>query len=396
MEESCEVTPSEVGMDPVRVAEASQLIDELHATGKYPALQVCIRRRGKIVLHKAVGQYRAQNDPDGGWKPAGLDTRFLNFSISKSVVSTALHVLLDRDEIHVDDPVYWYIPEFGQHGKRHITIRHVFTHTAGIPMIFWHLSDELICDWDRIIAQICEQDPHHFPGRRASYHILSGGYILAEIIRRVDGRDARTFLGEELLEPLGFETFNFGAPDNQRHRTACVERVDEMPPALMTDLISRFMDVDVVEALGVINRDSVYDSIIPAGNVVGTAEECSRFFQMLLNGGELGGTRVLSEEQVTRATGEQIMARLDWTLFLTPQRYSLGFMLGRKHTPLNIFGKNTERTFGHIGFSRQFGWADPDCDIAGGFLTSGVPVRPGREVFLVRKFQNKIRRACVG
>lgn len=205
-----------------------------------------------------------------------------------------------------------------------------------------------------------------------------------------------TFLREELLEPLGFETFNYGAAHDQRHRIACVERVDEMPPQFLTDMISRAIDVDVVEALGVINRDSVFDSVIPAGNIVGTAEECSRFFQMLLDGGQLDGTRVLSEEQVTRATGEQVMARLDWTLFLTPQRYSLGFMLGRKHTPLNIFGKNTERTFGHIGFSRQFGWADPDCEIAGGFLTSGVPVRPGREVLLVREFQNKIRQACVG
>lgn len=396
MKQSRAVTATDAGMSQQRLEEANQLLDQLHATGKYPGLQVCIRRRGQIVLDRALGTFRPQSDPDGEPKPVTRQTRFLHFSISKSVTATALHILFDRGELNVDDPVHWYIPEFGQAEKRHITLRHVLTHTAGIPMIFWHLSDELIRDWDGIIADICEQTPHHFPGRRASYHILSSGYLIGEVIRRVDGRDLRTFLEDEILEPLDFETFTYGAPPDQRDRVACVEVVDEMPPELLTDLISRLIDVDVVEALGVVNRDSVYDAVIPAGNIVGTAEECSRFFQMLLEGGQLDGRRILSQEQVVRATGEQIMARRDWTLFLTPQRYSLGFMLGREGTSLNIFGKNTERTFGHIGFSRQFGWADPEYEIAGGFLTSGVPVKPGYEALLLRRFQNKIREACVG
>lgn len=383
--------PRSVGMRADKIAEASGLIDQLHASGKYPAIQVCVRRQGKVVLHKAVGRYRPIGD--GDWKPAGLDTRFLIFSISKSITATALHVLLERGKLHVDDPVCWYIPEFAQNGKEHITLRHVLTHSAGIPMIFWHLHDDLIRDWDRIVGRICRQRPWHLPGRRTSYHIISGGYIIGEVIRRVDGRDVRRFLREEILEPLGFETFNFGIGPEWYERTARPERVDRLPPRVVTDLISRVMDVDLVEALAVMGRPAVFESVIPAANIVGTAEETSRFFQMLLDGGELNGRRVLGEKQVRRATAEQ-MTRTDFTLGLTQQRYSLGFMLGRKSTELNVFGRDTGHTFGHLGFSRQLGWADRARQIAAGFLTSGIPVRPGREVALLRRFQNALKEAC--
>lgn len=390
------VDPRDVGMRPEKLREASDLLDRLHATGKYPAIQACVRRHGRIVLHKAVGRYRPIGQPPGEqeWCEADLETRFLIFSLSKSVTAVAMHVLFDRGLVHVDDPVCWYIPEFAQHGKDYVTLRHVLTHTAGIPMIFWHLHDDLIRDWNRIVARICEQKPWHLPGRRTSYHVISGGYILGEVIRRVTGRDIRTFLRQEILDPLGFETFDFGIPPEWYPRTARPERVDRLPPPVTTNLLSRLLDVDLVEALSVMGRPVVFESIIPAANVVGTAEEACRFFELLLEGGALGGRRVLSEAQVQRATNEQVLARVDWTLFLTPQRYSLGFMLGRRSTAFNLFGRDTGSTFGHLGFSRQLGWADRARSVSGAFLTSGVPVRPGREVLLLRRFQNAIRDAC--
>jgi len=388
-------------MDRRLLDEARDALHQLHATGKYPALQACVRHRGEVVLHKTLGEFRPLNDsPDSAEaenlkpRPATHETRFLTFSISKCISAVALHILFDREQLHVDDPVHWYIPEFAQHGKEHVTFRHLLTHTAGIPMLFWHLDDDLIRDWDRIILEICQQEPAHFPGRHASYHILSSGFLIGETIRRVDGRDLRTFLREEIRQPMNLESFDFGAPHDAFDRVARVERVDRLPPRWIVNILSRTMDVDLEEALAVVNRPAVYDSVIPAGNIVATAEEVSRFFQMLLDGGVWNDHRILSEQQVERATVEQVLARTDWTLFLTPQRYSLGFMLGREHTPFNIFGRNTEETFGHIGFTRSLAWANPKNQVSAAFLTSGVPIRPSREVFILRRFQNKIRRAC--
>lgn len=386
------IDPSEVAMDPGLLVHARRLLDQLVRSGKYPALQVCIRRRGEVVLHEALGEFRAIGE--SRWQRTTLDTRFAIFSVSKCVAATCMHILFDRNAVHVDDPVCWYIPEFAQNGKELVTLRHVLSHQAGIPMILWHITDDLIRDWDAIIARICEQTPWHPPGRRTGYHMISAGYVLGEVIRRVDGRDIRTFLQEEILDPMGMQTFNFGVDREWYPRTASSERVDRLPPKQVVKLVSRVMDVDLVQALAVMNRPAVFEGVIPSGNVVGTAEETSRFFQMLLDGGEYGGKRILSAEQIRRATVEQVMAVADWTLLFTPQRYGLGFMLGRKRTGLNIFGKNTASTFGHLGFTRNLGWADPDHQIAGGFITSGKPVRPGREVFILREFQETIRAAC--
>lgn len=379
-------------MDPARVAVLHGLLDELVATGKYPALQVCVRRHGRVVLHRALGRFRPL--AGGDWRPADRSTRFCLFSISKSVTATCLHLLFDRDRLRVDDPVAWYVPEFAQHGKDLVTLRHVLCHQAGIPMMFWHVTDELIRDWDAIVARICAQRPWHPPGRRTGYHLISGGYVLGEVLRRVDGRDLRTFLREEILDPMGFETFDYGIAPSWYEQTACSERVDALPPAPLLQGLSRVLDVDLEDALAVMNRPAVFEGVIPSGNVVGTAEETSRFFQMLLDGGVYEGRRIVGERQLQRARIEQEMARADWTLGLTPQRYSLGFMLGRKRTGLNVFGKGTERTFGHLGFMRNLGWADPDHGIAGGFLTSGKPIKPGRELLLLRRFQDTLRAAC--
>lgn len=365
------------------------ILDELHETGLYPSMQVCVRHRGEIVLNRAWGRYRPLDAPDT-WREADAETRYMLFSISKSITATAMHVLFDRGVLHVDDPVHWHIPEFAAHGKEHITLRHILTHTAGIPMWTWKLTDDLIRDWDRIIADLCRSRPLHFPGRVAGYHLLSGGYILGEVIQRVAGCSLREFLAREILDPLGFETFNYGVDASWYGRTACSERVDRLPPAPLIQALNWVVQLDMVQALAVMNRPAVFEAVIPAGNIVGTAEECSRFFELLLRGGELGGHRVMSAEQVRRATVEQVFTRHDFTLFLTPQRYSLGFMLGRKNTEINIFGKNTEQAFGHLGFTRNLGWADPARDLSVGFLTSSKVTYPRGETLILRRFQNAL------
>ena len=383
----------DVQMDSALMRRARGLLQSLHQTGKYPALQVCIRRHGKIVLHDAIGRYRPIDEDT--WKPVAHDTRFMLFSLSKCITATCIHILIDRGVLQVDDLISWHIPEFGQRGKSQATIRHALTHQLGIPMILWNLHDDLILDWDRIVQTICEQTPWHVPGRRTGYHMISGGYVLGEIIRRVDGRDLRQFAREEILDPLGLKTMNFGIEERWFPQVASSERVDALPPRILLGFLSRVLDVDIEQALAVMNRPSVFRAIIPSGNVVGTAAEVSRFFELLLHGGQLEETRILSDRQVSRATIEQVMAPIDWTLLMMPQRYGLGFMLGRKSTPWNVFGGGTEKTFGHLGFMRNLGWADPDTGVAGALLTSGKPIRPGRELILFRRFQNLIRQACL-
>lgn len=138
------------------LSQLHAILDELYETGLYPSFQVCVRHRGEIILHRATGRYRPL-DAKHTWRDADLETRYPLFSISKSITSMALHLLFERGLLHVDDPVAWHIPEFAQHGKDHITLRHVLTHSAGIPMYTWKLTDDRILDWDRIIADLCSK-----------------------------------------------------------------------------------------------------------------------------------------------------------------------------------------------------------------------------------------------
>jgi len=106
-------------------------------------------------------------------------------------------------------------------------------------------------------------------------------------------------------------------------------------------------------------------------NVVTTANEISRFFELLRRGGELDGVRVLEPRTIRRALTEQSYREVDFTLGF-PARYGLGFILGAQL--LSLYGPGTELAVGHLGFTNILVWADPERAVAGALLTSGKPV----------------------
>ena len=109
---------------------------------------------------------------------------------------------------------------------------------------------------------------------------------------------------------------------------------------------------------------------IPAGNIIGTADEACRFFQLLLNGGVLDGVRVLAPATLRRAVAEQSYLELDMTLLL-PVRYGMGFMLGTDR--FSLYGPRTPRAFGHLGFTYLIVYADPERDLSVAIMTTGKP-----------------------
>jgi len=119
------------------------------------------------------------------------------------------------------------------------------------------------------------------------------------------------------------------------------------------------------------NDPRFFSSIIPAANIVATAEEMSRFFQLLLNGGELDGVRIFDPLTIRRATMEAGKIQFDSTMIFLPMRYSAGMMLGSD--PVGLFGFSAANTFGHWGFINSFSWADSDRAVAASVLNTGKP-----------------------
>jgi CubicO group peptidase (beta-lactamase class C family) len=346
-----------------------------YESGLYPALQLCLRRRGKVMIDRAIGHLRgnAPDDPPDAYRELATPRTLFNlFSASKAVTAMLIHLLDERRLIHLDDPVAHYLPEFGKHGKHRITLRHVLTHRAGIPQIPAEYVDvDLLAHPDRILQLLSDSKPYHYAGRKLAYHALTGGFVLGAVIERVTGKDARAFLRDEVLRPLKFDAFEYGVPPARLHDVAVNAFTGPTPVPPFSGLIRRALGIEMRSGVRMSNDPRFLHAIVPAGNICASANETSRFMQLLLDGGALDGVRVFDNRTIQRAIAEDSYLEVDLTLGL-PIRYSMGFMLGARVA--SLYGLETTRVFGHLGFTMVMMWADPERDISVAITTSGKPV----------------------
>ncbi len=345
-----------------------------YQTGLYPALALCLRVGGHIVVDRSIGHERGNAPEEPGPAPADLatpDTLFSLFSASKVVTAMLVHALDDEGLLHLDDAVVEYVPEFGQHGKQRITLRHVLTHTAGLPIVPAEQVDlDLLANPPEIQRLLCEAKPRSIAGRRLAYHALTGGYILQLVIERVTGKCLREILDERVRNPLKMQSFGYGVEPRQVGRVAQHAITGPRANGPHGALLRRSLGVSHDEAVRASNDPRYLTAIIPSGNIVATAEETGRFFECLLRHGTYDGVQVFDRRTVHRATAEQTYLELD-TVLLLPIRYGMGFMLGGKHSLL--FGADTEHAFGHLGFTNVVCWADPARDASVAFMNTGKP-----------------------
>jgi CubicO group peptidase (beta-lactamase class C family) len=328
-----------------------------------------------VLVDRAIGHARGNgpdDPPDGPRTVVTTTTPFNIFSAAKAVTAMVIHLLDQRDLLRLDDPVSEYLPEFAVHTKQWITIRHVLIHRAGLANVPPGLMDlERLDDPAGIVRLLAELKLAGRPGRQLAYHAVSGGFILGEIVRRVTGRTIRAVLDEEIRRPLGLRWLGYGV------RPADVEQVAlnyfTGPPPLppLSVILRRALGVEFRQATAMSNDPRFLTGIIPSANVVTTANELSRFYQLLLGGGEVDGIRIFDPRTIRRATSEQSYLEFDFTLGL-PFRYGIGFMLGAQW--FSLYGPDTRYAFGHLGFTNVVAWADPERQVAAALMTSGKPL----------------------
>jgi CubicO group peptidase (beta-lactamase class C family) len=389
-----EVDPDTVGL----AADAPNLIwsavERLYASGIHPAIQVCLRRRGQVILDRAIGHASGngpEDRPDAKKVACTPDTPFNIFSASKAITAMVVHLLDQRHQVHLGDPVCEYIPEFARHKKQWITLRHVLSHRAGIPNLPAEAMDlQNLEHPERIVELICDLKPTWRAGRQLAYHAMTGGFVLGEIVRRVTGKDIRAFLTDEIRKPLGFRWLSYGVARRDVPRVALSYFTGPPPLPPLSSMLYSAIGVDFREACRISNDPKFLLGVVPAGNVVTTANELSRFYQLLLDGGTLDGTRIYEARTVRRATLEQSYLEIDLSLGM-PFRYSLGFMLGADY--LSIYGPDTRHAFGHLGFTNIISWADPERQLAGAILTSGKPLVYA-QIYYAWDLMRQIGRLC--
>lgn len=369
-----ETPPREVGLSRAGVEAIWESARVLYRTGLHPALQLCVRHRGEVVLDRAIG-FAAGNAPgeaiDAPKRRVTTDTPFRIYSASKAVTAMVVHKLDEQRALHIDDPVCEYLPEFGVGAKRHITIAHVLCHRAGIPNLPPAALDlDLLDQPGEIVRLLAEMPLVGRPGRQLAYHAVTGGFVLGEVVRAATGQDIRHVLDKEIREPLGLRWLGYGvAPEDED--AIARDAITGMPPVPpLSTLLTRALGAPVDRVIHLAHDPRFVRGVMPAANVVSNARDLATFFECLRADGRFGAVTLFDPRTVRRARSEQSYWELDLTLGL-PLRYGFGFMLGAEW--LSLFGPGTPSAFGHLGFTNVIAWADPDRELAAAIVTNGKP-----------------------
>ncbi|MFO1394966.1 MAG: serine hydrolase domain-containing protein [Steroidobacteraceae bacterium] len=366
-----EVDPGRAGMTRAGVDAIWRSVERIYATGMHPGISMVVRRHGHVVLKRAIGHARGNGPGDLSEAPVPMtpETPVCMFSASKAMAAMTVHLLSEHKALSLLDPVSHYVPAFGQNGKRDITIYQLLCHKAGIPTVPTQGLDvpELLLDSKAILRLIYQTAPDR-PGEHHAYHALTSGFVIADLVEKVAGEPFRTFFRRHVAEPMGLETLDFGARGRTLQRVARNYVTGFRFDAGADLYLKRAIGAPLRHAVEISNDPRYYRAVIPAGNGVGTADECSKFFQCLLDGGRWGRRRIFQPLTVRRAIAEVGKPEIDRSLML-PLRYSAGMMLGSKS--FGLYGPDTDRAFGHLGFANIFAWADPERATSVALLTTG-------------------------
>ncbi len=370
-----EQDPADGGLTWEAVQRIWEAAVAVYRSGVHPAVQVCVRRQGAVVLNRAIGHARGNGpkDPKEAEKvPATSATPFLIYSGAKAITAFVVHMLAEREALELDRPVAHYIPEYDRHGKGEITIAHVLAHRAGVPNLPKAAFDlDRVGDRDFLVRTLCDARPFAKPGRLLAYHAVSGGFILGEVVYRVTGKDIRTVLAEEILRPLGFRWTNYGVDHSDVDQVALNYLTGPPTAPPLSNLFTRALGLPLDELVDASNDSRFLTAIVPSANIVTPAEGLSRFYEIFRRGGELDGVRVMRPETVRRALTEQSHLEVDLSLGF-PTRFGYGLMLGAQ--VLSLYGRDTQHAFGHLGFTNMLAWADPERGLSCAVMTNGKPI----------------------
>lgn len=336
-----EDAPRRAGVDGAALREVTRLV---RAHGA--AAQLCVLRDGQVVLDRQFG--------------CAADALFLVYSVSKPFVALLMHLLAEQGRLGLDDPVAEHWPAYARYGKEPVTIRHVLAHRAGVPFASGTMTGDAVSmtSWDWAVRQAERARPRWPAGQVVGYHMVTYGFILGELVRRLTGTPVAERLACDLLRPLGLRDIHLGLPAGLWSRHVPVAARGAVPRA----------------RTAVWNRRRTRQAVIPAAGISATARDLAVFYQMLLDGGRRDGVRVLQPGTIAEATRPSSDGQIDRVLG-RPVRYGHGFALGRPGQD-NPMGRMASRSaFGHAGSNLCLAWADPVSGLVVAYLTNRVTGR---------------------
>ena len=319
--------------------------------------------------------------------PWRRDTVCPVFSCTKAATAICAQILIDRGDLDLDAPIAAYWPEFAQAGKEDATVLMALNHSVGLPALRDPVPEGAFNDWDAMTARLAAEAPFWAPGARNGYHMITFGWLVGELVRRVSGMSLGAFFAEEVAEPLGLD-FWIGLPKDKDRLFAPILPFRPGPDAPKSAFVAALADPTSLQALALLNtgKFNINDAATRkaenggAGGVA-NARGLAGLFAPLANGGKAGDVQLLSPARIDAMRAVSVETDEDATL-LAPTRFGQGFMLSmdnRKQPPHQdnsvIMGAGA---FGHVGAGGSIGFADPERRMSLGYAMT----RMGGGIFL--------------
>lgn len=329
--------PAESGLDAAGLKKIDARMQEFVDTKQTAGAVTLVARRGRVVHTGAVGKADVANG-----REMSTDTVFAIASMTKPITAASVLILQDEGKLKLDDPVSKYIPLFkdtklkgGKTPDREITIRDCLRHTNGL------VSDQRNVGSLANTAELLAKSELVFePGSKWQYG--PGLSVAGRVVEVVSGKSFDAFLAERIFAPLEMKQTTFHPSEEQLTRLA----LPYQPTADKKD-IERGN-----HWLFEVTSDTTPN---PSGGLYSVAGDLVRFYQMVLNGGDLNGKRVLSADAVKEMTSLQTD---DLETGFTPGNgWGLGFCLVRE--PQGATASLSPGSYGHGGAFGTQGWIDP-------------------------------------
>jgi CubicO group peptidase (beta-lactamase class C family) len=387
------VTPESVGMSSERLQKIDDYFQRFVDADQIAGAVTLVARRGKVVHYSAVGsKYREENIP------MTPDSIFALASMTKPIVSTALMMLFEEGRFRLDDPISDWIPEYADHMVREddgprqrrvpearpISIRHVLTHTSGLSLNAngaglseedrrWVTNDgEPFATLGERVARAAKIPGAFHPGDHWQYG-SSTDYV-AVLVEKIAGVSIDMFLKERVFEPLGMPDTFYNVPRNRVDRVAAMY----VPTADGGSELSRAPEF---------REPTTYFPGVSGLN--STAADYFRFAQMIANGGELDGVRLLGRMTVDLMISNHTD---DKSVYIRGDGYGFGLGFGVLVDPTKSFDTLSPGSYGWGGAFGTLYWGDPAEDLIGLMF---IQLRGHGPLNIRQRFTNVVSQAVV-
>jgi len=333
---------------------------------------VCVVVDGEITVDLWAGYKNEQRKEE--WD---RNTLSIAFSSTKAALAVCAHLLIDRGELNTKEKVTKYWPEYGKKGKEDTTVEMILNHSAGLPALKTEVKEGGFLDWDYMVELLENEEPFWVPGEETGYHMMTTGWLIGELIKRVSGKSLGKFFNDEISDPYNLDYW-IGLPESEDERVAKVTPFKSSPNDKPSGFAKAFRaDQNSIQRLSLTNTGGydynsreTYRSELGGVGGITNARSLAGMFTPLAQNNE----KLLSKISVKKLSESNVKSGID-NMLLFPTNFSEGFMLHMDNRGSFegeggsfMIGPNA---FGHVGFGGSSAtFADPDCKMSFGYLVN--------------------------